>query len=362
MRGYTARSRVKYLTNVALKKMQNETNAAIVIQHFFIKIKAEIEMEIVRMKKVKAVKKKSRGGEQRFYGTQSKYSSRTEIISIGLGSFDNTGSYSCGGLSDRFFQNGDQDFKDARIASYSAGGIPSVDTVGSTGNEGSNAHHSNVNRIVASRSTDMNQHYVMSGGQSKSYVHREQEYNTRNLPFSREQSPSRKFDYPNMDRNHRDDDNSHAGWRTQSSQSSVLSKQMHGPYHTSNQAFHTLPTCYGNPHSYRHPPFNHDPNLQALQGAQNSLSEPNQWHNRHILTARDATANVMPHSSSNLSVRTSDTDRHPQHEKNKYPTSSFYQSATRHFADHLRLSTQNQPPSHNNDHRGLRQYHQNDRY
>ena len=40
-------------------QLQRETRAAIVIQHFFIKIKAEIEREIIRMKKKAALKKKS---------------------------------------------------------------------------------------------------------------------------------------------------------------------------------------------------------------------------------------------------------------------------------------------------------------
>ncbi len=148
----------------------------------------------------------------------------------------------------------DQDFNHVRNASSSTGQMLSINTVSSIGNEGSNAHYTN-------------QHNVMSGGQSRRYVHREQEYNMRNLLPSREQSPSRKCDYLNMDRNHHDDD-SHAGWGTKSSQSSVSSKQMHGPYHSFNQKKYTLPPSYGNLHPYHHPPFNHNASLQALHRSQ----------------------------------------------------------------------------------------------
>ena len=364
VRRYIARGKTKYLKNEAMKKMQHETKAAIVIQQFFIKIKAEIEMEIVRMKQTKAAKKKLRCREQRTNSIQNKPAARRERILGGSGSFNITGSYNCGGQSDGFFQNGDQDFNYVRNTASSTRRIQSINAESSSGNEGTNAYNlnNNVSRIVANQNTDTNRHNVMSGGQSRSYVHREQENNMINFPSSREQPPSRKLDYPNRERNYRDDD-SHAGWRTQSSKSSVSSKQMHGPYHSSSQAIHTLPPSYGNLHPYHHPSFIHHANLQTLSDAQNSQSEPTQWH---ISTARNATANHTSHSSSHHSVRTSHTDQHPQHNENSHPSSSSYQSATpivrSHYADHLRLSTQSQPPSHHNDQRSSRKYHQNGRY
>lgn len=342
--------------------MQNETKAAIIIQHFFIKIKAEIEMEIIRMKQTKAKKKKA--------FRQNKPFARIQNISRDSGSFNATGSYINGGLCDL-------DFNFARNVASSTGRMPSIYAASSIGNEESNADHlKNVNPTVfTNRNMDRNQHNVMSGGQLRSDIHRGQDlYNVRSIPLSIEQSPSRKFDHQNLDRKHSNHD-IHTGRRTQSSQSSVSSSQMpsrqlipqqgdYDPHLSFNQAMHRLPPSYGNIYPYHQPPFNHSaslqhpPNLQARHGAQNPQSELDQWHKLHISTAHNSTANHMPHQSSHQSIRVSDNDHHLQHEKNIHPLCSPYQSAApfvrSHYADHQSLSVRSQPSS-------QRQYQQNAR-
>ena len=197
-RSYLARCQLKQLKKDDREKMQKEreTKAAMVIQHFFIKIKAEIEIEIIRMKQTMVAKKKSREGGDRT-GRQNKPSTRIENRSIDPTSFNVKGSYNVssvsGGQARRFFHN-EQDFHHVRNASPSMERMPSIQAANSTGNVRLNAYQMNngTPKKVANLGIATNHQNVMSGGQSRRYTQNvgQDMYTTRNLSSSREHLPS----------------------------------------------------------------------------------------------------------------------------------------------------------------------------
>lgn len=348
---------------------QRQMKAAVVIQHFFIKIKAEIEMEIVRMRQMKAAKKKSRGGNDRS-GRQNKLSARIENPSCDSISFNAKGSWNSTSLSvgqsRRVVQNGVQDFHLVRNASPSMERMSSIHAANSTGIEGSIAYQMNngIPRNVA-------HHNAMSQASPS---------NERIISTS--QMNDGQLKTQNAGHNLNSQYRNHAGWRTPSGQSSVqhvgqatwnestsrhqmLSYQSFVGSSPSNQAFdqakHAPSPSYGHSHSYHHPTFTHNsslyhpPNLPVTRGAHIPQSEPNQRHNHPFSTPHHLTTNLIPHPISQHSRGVLNTGHHPQHKRND----SSHQI---HHLEHLRHPEQSQPPTQNNDHYNMRQYQQNARY
>jgi hypothetical protein len=194
-RSYLARCQYKQLKKDDREKMQNEreTKAAMVIQHFFIKIKAEIEIEITRMKQTRVMKKKSREGGDRT-GRHNKPAARIVNSSIDPSSFNVKGSYNLssvsGGQSRRFFHNDEQDFHNVRNASPSTERMPSIQAANSTGNVRSNAYQMNngTPKKIANLSIDTNHQHAVSCGQTRRYAHNlgQDMYTMRNLSSSGE--------------------------------------------------------------------------------------------------------------------------------------------------------------------------------
>ena len=195
-RSYLARCQFKQLKKEDREKMQNEreTKAAMVIQHFFIKITAEIEIEIMRLKQTKVAKKKSREGGDRT-GRQHKPSAGIENRSIDPSSFNVKGSYNVssvsGGQSRRFFHNDEQDFHNVRNASPSMERMTSIQAANSTGNVHAYQMNNGTPKRVANLSIDTNHQNAMRGGQTRRYAHNvgHDMYTMRNLSSSREHLP-----------------------------------------------------------------------------------------------------------------------------------------------------------------------------
>ena len=195
-RSYLARCQFKQLKKEDREKMQNEreTKAAMVIQHFFIKITAEIEIEIMRLKQTKVAKKKSREGGDRT-GRQNKPSAGIENRSIDPSSFNVKGSYNVssvsGGQSRRFFRNDEQDFHNVRNASPSMERMTSIQAANSTGNVHAYQMNNGTPKRVAHLSIDTNHQNAMRGGQTRRYAHNvgHDMYTMRNLSSSREHLP-----------------------------------------------------------------------------------------------------------------------------------------------------------------------------
>jgi hypothetical protein len=198
-RSYLVRCQLKQLKKEERDKMQKdrETQAAMVIQNFFIKIKAEIEIEIIRMKQTMMAKKNSREGRDRT-GRQKKPSPKITNHSIDPSSFNVKGSYNSsslsGGQSRRFFQNDEQNFRCVRSVLPSMERMPSLQAANSTGIERSNTYQMN-NRTpmeVANISIDTNHQNAISGGQIRRYVQNggQDIYTIRNLSSSMEHLPS----------------------------------------------------------------------------------------------------------------------------------------------------------------------------
>jgi hypothetical protein len=195
-RSYLARCQFKQLKKEDREKMQNEreTKAAMVIQHFFIKITAEIEIEIMRLKQTKVAKKKSREGGDRT-GRQNKPSAGIENRSIDPSSFNVKGSYNVssvsGGQSRRFFRNDEQDFHNVRNASPSMERMTSIQAANSTGNVHAYQMNNRTPKRVANLSIDTNHQNAMRGGQTKRYANDEQDFhNVRNASPSMERMTS----------------------------------------------------------------------------------------------------------------------------------------------------------------------------
>lgn len=305
---------------------QQETRAAKVIQRFFIKIKAEIEMEILRMKQKAAKKKKLQRGSN---GT-----GRQILSSSGSNHSYNSSS-----------------FGHVRETPPSREQASSIYTSHSTGNEGSIAYRmkNEIPRIITDQRIDSSRQYVFSQASAsnpspargwapsvKSAVQQSHETTYRHqtdlLPLKR--MPSMQY---------------------------IAQQDGYDTHVSFNQAY-VPPPSFGVSYPYHHPSPSQSSNRQyppichAHYGAQYSQPEQKQWHN-----PLNSTSN---HSRMLHPGPSSHHGHHPQHLMNNPPLSNTHQRVASPVLSHYPELQRHpgQTPATPNVHYNMRKYQQNARY